>query len=79
MRAQENQRRIATILAAAVAGYSQLMEVDETGTLAQLNTHGKELIDPTIARHHECIINLMGDGMLVEFASVADAGPGEGV
>ena len=30
------ERRLAAILAADVVGYSRLMEVDETGTLARL-------------------------------------------
>ncbi len=78
MRAQEIQRRLAAILAADVAGCSRLIEADEAGTLAQLNTHRKELIDPTIAKHHGRMIKLMGDGTLMEFASVVDAGLGEG-
>ncbi len=78
MRAQEIQRRLAAILAADVAGCSRLIEADEAGTLAQFNTPRKELIDPTIAKHHGRMIKLMGDGTLMEFASVVDAGLGEG-
>jgi len=43
---QRIERRLAAILAADVAGYSRLMGADEEGTLAQLNTHRRELIDP---------------------------------
>ena len=32
------ERRLAAVLAADVVGYSRLMEVDETGTLARLKT-----------------------------------------
>jgi TolB-like protein/class 3 adenylate cyclase/Flp pilus assembly protein TadD len=67
------QRRLAAILAADVVGYSRLMGEDEAGTLAQLKTHRKELIDPKTAEHHGRVVKLMGDGVLVEFASVADA------
>jgi adenylate cyclase len=56
-----------------MVGYSRLMEVDETGTLARLKTHRIELIDPAIAKNHGRIIKTTGDGMLVEFRSVADA------
>ncbi len=42
------QRRLAAILAADVVGYSRLMETDETGTLAQLKSIRKELVDPKI-------------------------------
>ncbi|MBR1188161.1 adenylate/guanylate cyclase domain-containing protein [Bradyrhizobium sp. AUGA SZCCT0160] len=67
------ERRLAAILAADMVGYSRLMEVDETGTLARLKTHRIELIDPAIAKNHGRIIKTTGDGMLVEFRSVADA------
>ena len=67
------QRRLAAILAADVVGYSRLMGEDETGTLNALKQHRAALIDPTIAEHRGRIVKLMGDGVLVEFASVVDA------
>src|SRR5215212_5683841 len=67
------ERRLAAILAADVVGYSRLMEVDETGTLARLKTHRLELIDPAIAKNRGRIIKTTGDGLLVEFQSVTDA------
>ena len=67
------QRRLAAILAADVVGYSRLMGQDETGTLTALKQHRAALIDPTIAEHRGRIVKLMGDGVLVEFASVVDA------
>jgi len=67
------ERRLAAILAADVARYSQLMGADEVGTLAALKAHRNERIDPVIARHHGRIVKTTGDGLLVEFASVVDA------
>jgi adenylate cyclase len=67
------ERRLAAILAADMVGYSRLMEADETGTLARLRTHRLELVDPAIAKNKGHIIKTAGDGMLVEFQSVADA------
>src|SRR6516164_5703149 len=67
------QRRLAAVLAADVVGYSRLMEVDETGTLARLKTIRLELIDPAIARCKGRLIKTTGDGMLVEFQSVTEA------
>jgi adenylate cyclase len=67
------ERRLAAILAADMVGYSRLMEADETGTLARLKSHRLELIDPAIARNKGRLIKTAGDGMLVEFSSVADA------
>jgi adenylate cyclase len=67
------ERRLAAILSADVVGFSRLMGEDETGTLARLKAHRAELIDPEIARHNGRMVKLMGDGALVEFASVVDA------
>ena len=67
------QRRLAAILAADVVAYSRLMDEDEAGTLAALKEHRRALIDPAIARHNGRLVKLMGDGALVEFASVVDA------
>ncbi len=67
------ERRLAAVLAADMAGYSRLMEADEQGTLARLRTHRIELIDPAIAKNQGRLIKTTGDGMLVEFQSVADA------
>ena len=67
------KRRLAAILVADMVGYSRLMEADEHGTIARQKAHLSELIDPTIAEHHGRIVKLMGDGALVEFASVVDA------
>ncbi len=67
------ERRLTAILAADVVGYSRLMELDEVGTLAALKAHREELVDPAIAEHRGRIVKLMGDGTLVEFASVVDA------
>src|SRR5215208_4923368 len=67
------ERRLAAILAADVVGYSRLMEVDETGTLARLRTIRLELIDPAIERCRGRLIKTTGDGMLVEFQSVTEA------
>ena len=67
------ERRLAAILAADIAGYSRLMGHDEVATLRALKAHRRELVDPTIARHHGRIVKTTGDGMLVEFASIVDA------
>jgi class 3 adenylate cyclase/pimeloyl-ACP methyl ester carboxylesterase len=67
------ERRLAAILAADVAGYSRLMGEDEVATLRALKAHRRDLVDPTIARHHGRIVKTTGDGMLVEFASIVDA------
>jgi adenylate cyclase len=67
------ERKLAAILAADVAGYSRLMELDEAGTFERLKTRRIELVEPAMAAHRGSIFKLMGDGLLAEFASVVDA------
>jgi TolB-like protein len=67
------ERRLAAILAADVVGYSRLMGEDEAATLTALKALRKEVFAPKVAEHHGRVVKLMGDGALVEFASVVDA------
>jgi TolB-like protein/class 3 adenylate cyclase/Tfp pilus assembly protein PilF len=67
------ERRLATILAMDVVGYSSLMEIDEQGTLRLLKAMRAGIADPAIARHSGRVVKLMGDGTLVEFSSVVGA------
>jgi TolB-like protein len=67
------ERRLAAILAADVAGYTALMGADEAGTLRRLTDLRRDLLEPLIDEHSGRIVKLMGDGLLVEFASVVDA------
>jgi adenylate cyclase len=73
MAEQRVERRLAAILAGDVAGYSRLMGVDEEGTLARLNAHRRELLEPTIAEHRGRVVKRTGDGILIEFSSAVDA------
>jgi TolB-like protein/class 3 adenylate cyclase/Tfp pilus assembly protein PilF len=59
--------------AADVVGYSRLMQADEAGTLAALKTRRKEILQPLLAKHHGRVVKVMGDGVLVEFASAVEA------
>ena len=67
------QRKMAVVLVADVAGYSQLMEADEEGTLRRVQSHIHELIEPKLAEHHGRLVKTTGDGLLAEFQSVVDA------
>ena len=73
MAEERSQRRLAAILAADVVGYSRLMEHDEAGTLAALKSRRREILQPAVSKHHGRIVKLMGDGVLVEFASAVNA------
>ena len=67
------QRRLAAIMAADVVGYSRLMEADEIGTLADLKTRRKEVLQPLVAQYRGRIFKITGDGVLVEFGSPINA------
>ena len=67
-----NQRRLATILAADVVGYSKLMAADEEATVRTLRAH-REVMDRLIARHDGRIFNTAGDAVLAEFGSAVEA------
>ena len=67
------QRRLAAIVSADVAGYSRLMGRDESGTLAALKALRQEVVDPAIASLGGRIVKTTGDGLLLEFPSVVNA------
>ena len=62
-------RRLTTILAADLVGYSRLMAADEEGVIARLRAVRAEVIDPALAEAGGRIVKTMGDGLLVEFTS----------
>ena len=67
------ERRLAAILVADIVGYSRLMAANETETHARVQAILAELVEPLIATHRGQIVKLMGDSVLVEFASVVEA------
>ena len=67
------KRKLTTIVAMDVVGYSRLMERDEERTLDRLEEVRAAIVDPAIAQQSGRVIKLMGDGALVEFASVVGA------
>ncbi len=67
------QRRLAAILAADIVAYSRLIGADEAGTLAALRDIWTARFNPAVAEYRGRIVKMMGDGVLVEFASAVDA------
>ncbi|MEX0339878.1 MAG: adenylate/guanylate cyclase domain-containing protein [Arenibacterium sp.] len=63
------ERKLTTIFAADIAGYSRLMAEDEEGVIRRMQAARADVIDPAIAANHGRIVKTMGDGILVEFAS----------
>lgn len=72
MTEDHQQRRLATILAADVFGYSRLTAENEEDTLRTLKAH-RGVIDRLIARHEGRIFNTAGDSVLAEFGSAVEA------
>jgi adenylate cyclase len=66
------KRKLTTILAADVEGYSRLMSVDEETTLTILKSC-REVIDGLIGKHHGRIFGTAGDGLIAEFDSTVEA------
>lgn len=67
------QRKLTTIVAMDVVGYSALMERDDVATLDLLKAMRADIIDPAIARHGGRTVKLIGDGTLADFPSVVEA------
>jgi class 3 adenylate cyclase/tetratricopeptide (TPR) repeat protein len=72
MTEQRVQRRLATIVAADVVGYSRLMDLDEEATLSALKAH-REIIDGLIANHRGRVFGSAGDSVIAEFSSPVEA------
>lgn len=66
------QRKLTTIFAADVEGYSRLMEADEEGTLATLK-QCRDAMARLVGSHGGRVVNTWGDGVLAEFPSVVEA------
>jgi class 3 adenylate cyclase len=68
----ESTRRLTTILASDVVGYSRLMATNEEATLAMLRTY-RAVISEVVAKHGGRIFNTAGDAVLAEFGSTVEA------
>ena len=69
---ESQSRRLAAILAADIAGYSALMGAAEARTVRDLKGH-QAVVLPMVGAFGGRIIDLAGDGVLAEFASVVSA------
>ena len=70
---QGHTRKLQAILAADVVGYSRLMNRDEEGTLARLQTQEREVVDPAITGQGGEVVKRLGDGVLAVFPSAVTA------
>ena len=68
----EHGRKIATILAADVVGYSRLMSVDDEGTLTALNDR-RAIFDRLVQEFDGREFGSVGDSLMAEFRSAVNA------
>ncbi len=66
------RRKLSTIFCADVAGYSRLMDADETGTMERLRQY-RLAMRGLISRHDGRVVNTWGDAVIAEFASPVEA------
>lgn len=72
MQQEKLKRKLATILAADVAGYSQMMGRDEEHTLRMLREY-RGVFESLTTKHGGRIFNTAGDAILAEFGSAVEA------
>jgi adenylate cyclase len=65
----QTERRLAAIILADIAGYSALMEREESRTFARLQALREQVINPKVAEFGGRIVKTTGDGFLAEFPS----------
>jgi len=69
---EQKDYRLAAIMFTDIAGFSRMMEKDESGTLELLHYHN-ELIAGIAASHHGSVIKTIGDALLVDFKNTVEA------
>ena len=69
---EQKDYRLAAIMYTDIAGFSRMMERDESGTLELLRFHN-ELFGDIVAKRHGTIIKTIGDALLVDFRNTVEA------
>ena len=69
----EVERRLASIVAADVVGYSRLVGDDESGVIEALRRLRRDVLAPLIDSHGGRVANTAGDSLLLDFPSVVEA------
>ncbi|MDH3236445.1 MAG: adenylate/guanylate cyclase domain-containing protein, partial [Alphaproteobacteria bacterium] len=72
MTAETAHRKLTTILAADVAGYSRLMAADEEATHRTLSAY-RTIIFDLLKKHQGRLVDTAGDSVLADFSSAVEA------
>jgi TolB-like protein/class 3 adenylate cyclase/Tfp pilus assembly protein PilF len=67
------KRRLVAIAFADVAGFSHLMALNDVETVRRWKALRTQVMEPHMLRHDGRLVDLAGDGMLVEFSSAVNA------
>ena len=67
------ERKLAAIMLADIAGFSALMERNESGTFDRLRALREQVIAPKVLEHGGRVIKTTGDGFLADFTSATAA------
>jgi class 3 adenylate cyclase len=70
---QPKPRRLATIVAGDISGYSRLTQIDKEGMRDRVKRIERELIEPGILEHNGSLIKTTGDGFIAVFDSPVEA------
>jgi class 3 adenylate cyclase len=70
---QKTERRLAAIVSFDLVGFGRYIQENEPEMLAALDRIFSDLITPSLARFRGHLFKMLGDGALLEFASVVDA------
>ena len=69
----ELQRRLSAVAFADVVGFAKLMESDDDSTILRWKALRENLLQPKIAEHGGHLVQVMGDGLFIEFESAVSA------
>jgi len=69
---RKSKRKLVAILTADAQNYSRLMGEDEPGTVRLLKSHFQAMGE-IVGKFHGRVVDIAGDNLLAEFASVVDA------
>jgi adenylate cyclase len=69
----QDRRKLVAVVYADMVGYSRLIGLDDTGTLARLRALRTDLIDQAIEEHGGRIVQTGGDSLLIVFDSIDGA------
>jgi class 3 adenylate cyclase len=64
---------LSAVLAADIAGYSRMMELDPRDCISRLRAMRRDVIEPAARVHGATLVRYAGDSILAEFPSVSSA------